>query len=223
MDVATPDWASSKSDSDSARAEEESRPVLQGASAAEMEMTSTALSTEGSELAPSSERSFLHRVYRFFKFITISLSLLLLIAQIVSVAFLPFDGVELVLKIFLSTFSALIILNELEWWGMLRDSPMFWNWIPRGYFYAFIGMVSIEENNLKPSTSTLSSLPVDYSADLFIETSSWMMFSIGIIYLTLGLCCGQRYVSHVREDYKNRLAQRRRIFERGLSSDTAFS
>ena len=77
-------------------------------------------------------RTLLHRIYRLFKFITISISIGLLAAQVLSVIFLPFDEVELVLKIFLSSFSVLIILNEAEWWGMLRGSPLFSHWIPRG-------------------------------------------------------------------------------------------
>jgi len=77
-------------------------------------------------------RTFTHRVYRFFKFIAIILSLLLLVAQVVSVFFLAFDRVEFVLKLFLCSFSVLIMLNELEWWGMLRDSRLLWNWITRG-------------------------------------------------------------------------------------------
>ena len=71
-------------------------------------------------------------MYRFFKFIAIILSLLLLVAQVVSVIFLPFDRVEFVLKLFLCSFAVLIMLNELEWWGMLRDSRLLWNWITRG-------------------------------------------------------------------------------------------
>ena len=85
-------------------------------------------------------RSIVHRIYRFFKFITISMSVLLFIAQVVSVIFLPFDGVELALKLFLSSFSVLIILNEAEWWSMLEKSPLFKQWVPRGVSQlSFIG------------------------------------------------------------------------------------
>ena len=82
--------------------------------------------------SPTASRTFTHRAYRFFKFVTISVSLLLSIAQIVSVVYLPFDAVEFVLKIFLVSFCLLTILNELECWGALRDSPLLWNFISRG-------------------------------------------------------------------------------------------
>jgi hypothetical protein len=171
------------------------------------------------QIAPSPDRVFAHRIYRGFKFIAIAMALLLGVAQIVSVVFLPFDGLELVLKIFLSSFSVLVVLNEAECWGMLRGSPLFWNWISRGYFYAFIGLVSLEENNINPAQS-LSALPVDYSAALFIETASWSICAVGVLYFGFGLCCGQRYLGYARDDYLHRKKERKRIFEEGLRSDS---
>ena len=56
----------------------------------------------------------------------------LLVAQVVSVAYLPADEVEMIIKLFISSFCVLIILNELERWKMLSDSPFFSNWVPRG-------------------------------------------------------------------------------------------
>ena len=130
MDVSpTPGWASGTATATTKTQDyttgqeaydEESNPVI---SAADFSNTDS---------VPSSERSRGHRMYRFFKCNTILTALLLFIAQIVSVAYLPFDFVELVLKVFLSGFSVLIILNELEWWSMLQNSPLLTNWITRG-------------------------------------------------------------------------------------------
>lgn len=164
------------------------------------------------------QRTCSHKLFRMFKVITIFIAALLLIAQVISLVYLPFDGVELLLKIFLSSFCVLIIMNELEWWGALSASPLLWNWIPRGYFYAFIAVVSVEENNLKPSSGALNTLPIDYTAALFIETASWMMFVIGILFISLGLCCCQVYQTKVRENHKDRLAERKKIFRDGLTS-----
>ena len=79
----------------------------------------------------------------------------------------------------------------------------------------FVGIVSLDENNVRPN-QTLGTLPVDYGAALFIETASLMMVTIGGCYTAFGLCCGQRYLTKVREDYGERLAERKRIFEEGL-------
>mmetsp|Transcript_7562 Transcript_7562/g.18756 ORF Transcript_7562/g.18756 Transcript_7562/m.18756 type:complete len:89 (-) Transcript_7562:1191-1457(-) len=83
-------------------------------------------------------------------------------------------------------------------------------------------MVSVEENNIKPNQS-INALPVDYSAAVFIEAASWMMFGVGCCYVIFGLCCGQRYLNKLRGDHSNRLAERKRIFEEGLRSDDALS
>lgn len=172
---------------------------------------------------PSSEKSFLHKVYNGFKIITVLFSLLLFIAQVVSVVYLPFDGVELVLKIILSSFTVLIALNELECWGMLRNSPLMWHWVPRGYFYAFIGIVSVEENDVKELPLDLAKMTVDAPATVFIETASWMMFAAGVTYVVFGMCCGQRYLNRVKGDYSERVEERKRIFEVGLRSDNGLS
>jgi len=92
------------------------------------------------------------------------------------------------------------------------------------YFYVFLGLVSTEENNIKPSkVSVVGNLPVDYTAALFIETASWAMVAVGIIYFLSGLCCAQYYINKVREDHSNRLAERKRIFELGMKSEAALS
>lgn len=222
MDPSSPNWAATNTE-ETKSVHEEIDPVLddrQPAANSSMEISDGA----SPQLAPSAQRKPAHSLYRLFKFVTIAWSLLLFIAQLVSVVYLPFDGIELMLKIFLSSFSVLIILNELEWWPALRDSPLFKNFITRGYFYVFLGLVSTEENNIKPSKgSVVSNLPVDYTAALFIETASWAMVAIGILYFLSGLCCGQYYINKVREDHSNRLAERKRIFEVGMKSEAALS
>lgn len=45
-------------------------------------------------------------------------------AQVVSEFFLAFDRVEFVLKLFLCSFSVLIMLNELEWGGMRQPAAL---------------------------------------------------------------------------------------------------
>ena len=79
----------------------------------------------------------------------------------------------------------------------------------------FLGIVSLDENNVEPIQS-LSTLPVDDAPALFIETASLMMVAIGGCYTAFGLCCGQRYLTKVRKDYADRLEERKRIFEVGL-------
>ncbi len=79
----------------------------------------------------------------------------------------------------------------------------------------FLGIVSLDENNVKPNLS-LSTLPVDDAPALFIETASLMMVAIGGCYTAFGLCCGQRYLTKVRKDYADRLEEWKRIFEVGL-------
>lgn len=233
-DNSEPEWASTNHNTTNTNPEkddEENCPALDDnrntvvsrvSFAPSMSMELSSDPSNSPHLTPSSERALPHRLYRAFKGITVLTSLLLFIAQVVSVVYLPFDGVELVIKLFLSSFSVLVIVNEFEWWGMLRNSPLLTNWAPRGYFYMFIGIVSVEENDVKPGQN-MSTLPFDYTAAIFIETASWMMVGLGAVYFIFGLCCGGNYINKKRDDYSKRVAERKRIFEQGLSSDTALS
>eukprot|EP00970_Alexandrium_tamarense_P012915 scaffold3159_cov191-Alexandrium_tamarense.AAC.3 len=154
---------------------------------------------------PSYKRTCPHRLFRCYKFITMMTAFLVMVAQALSVVCVPFDGIGLVIKVFLTSFCVLIILNELEWWKMLRDSPLFSNWIARG------------ENNLK-EFEIFGSLSY-----LFIETASWLMFTFGVLYVLMGLFCCQLYQNKLREDYSKRMAERKKIYDNdGLRGSSFF-
>ncbi len=212
---------------------------------------------------------------RILAVLNIVFAFFLLIAQVVSVVYLPFDSVEMMLKLFVASFCVMFIMNELETSKILRDSPLLWNWVPRGvsikisnmkvvlrllfqfflcfihvfsgrkkvnpylifrhfshvfdflnlqYFYAFVGVVSVEENNLKPKNASefsFATLTSSYSSAMFIEVTSWMMFVLGVMYISFGLLFGQRYHNKLREDYNNRITERRRMLgESGLRSNS---
>jgi hypothetical protein len=81
----------------------------------------------------------------------------------------------------------------------------------------FLGIVSLEENNVKPnenlkfSLSAVSSLSAEISAELFVEVSSLMVTAIGVCYVFFGMCCGQRYLTKIRKDYDDGLAEQRKV------------
>ena len=74
---------------------------------------------------------------------------------------------------------------------------------------------------MKPEQSAvdLANLTIDYSAAMFIEVASWMMAVLGLAYCVFGLFCGQHYVTNVNANHKDRLKERKRIFDEGLRSD----
>jgi len=55
-----------------------------------------------------------------------------------------------------------------------------------------------------------SSLSAEISAELFVEVSSLMVTAIGVCYVFLGMCCGQRYLTKIGKDYEDGLAERRK-------------
>mmetsp|Transcript_1756 Transcript_1756/g.3850 ORF Transcript_1756/g.3850 Transcript_1756/m.3850 type:complete len:243 (+) Transcript_1756:152-880(+) len=220
--AADPSWATSPDQSSTYRRnasqeDEESKPVLG-------DQSSIHGGTSSVGNPPSNARTWPHKFFRLFKLLNIAFAFFLLVAQAVSVVYLPFDFVELLLKLFVASFCVMFIMNELETSKILRDSPLLWNWVPRGYFYAFVGVVSVEENNLKPrnaSEYSFAALTSSYSSAMFIEVASWMMFVLGVLYIIFGLLFGQRYHNKLREDYNNRVTERRRMLgESGLRSNS---
>lgn len=77
-------------------------------------------------------------------------------------------------------------------------------------------MLKENQNNVKPnknlkfSLSAVSSLS-EISAELVVEVSSLMVTAIGACYVFFGMCCGQRYLTKVRKDYDDGLAERRKV------------
>ena len=74
---------------------------------------------------------------------------------------------------------------------------------------------------MKPDQSALdlANLTIDYSAAMFIEVASWMMAVLGLAYCVFGVFCGQHYVTKANADHKDRVKERKRIFDEGLRSD----
>ena len=130
--MSNPGWANTD---DGELAEEEGQPLSDQRQSMFSRVSFAPAAGETDDNAQTSslsQRTFSHKLFRLLKFVTVLLAVLLLIAQVISLVYLPFDGVELILKVFLSSFCVMIMLNELEWWGLLRASPLLWNWIPRG-------------------------------------------------------------------------------------------
>lgn len=83
---------------------------------------------------------------RHWTVLNIAFAFFLLVAQVVSIVYLPFDFVELLLKLFVASFCVMFIMNELETSKILRDSPLLWNWVPRG--------VSLKSENMHVMVSS---------------------------------------------------------------------
>lgn len=159
--------------------------------------------TSGKVYSPSAKRSCVHRFFRFVKFITVVSSLMLFIGQCVAIFYGPASRVQIVLKLYVMAFCCrLVIMNEMEWTRLATDSRLLTNWMGRGFSYSFVGLVSVEENDVMVKFMDVSL--ANKTQMMFIEAVGYMMVAVGVIYFTLGVSCCKSVSDRARLDYTKR-------------------
>lgn len=99
------------------------------------------------------------------------------------------------LQLYIVIFSVIIILNEMEWTALVRNSLVSYSWIARGLFYIFIGLILLDQQLGYRTGSQF----VGLCSVLFGHS---LVFS-GLIYLIMGLLCLKR----MRDDRMARYVQ----------------
>ena len=158
--------------------------------------------TSGKVFNPGAKRSCVHRFFRFVKFITVVSSLMLFIGQCVAIFYGSASRVQIVLKLYIMAFCCLIIMNEMEWTSLATDSRLLTNWMGRGFSYSFVGLVSVEENDVMVKFMDVSL--ANKTQMMFVEAVGYMMVAVGVIYFTLGLSCCKSVSDRARLDYTKR-------------------
>ena len=158
--------------------------------------------TSGKVYNSSAKRSCVHRFFRFVEFITVVSSLMLFIGQCVAIFYGPASRVQIVLKLYVMAFCCIIITNEMEWTRLATDSRLLTNWMGRGFSYSFVGLVSVEENDVMVKFMDVSL--ANKTQMMFIEAVGYMMVAVGVIYFALGVSCCKSVSDRARLDYTKR-------------------
>ena len=155
------------------------------------------------ELNP--QRSCLYKCFIFISFLTGCSATLMGIGQVLGVMYDQQDAIQLVLRLYVSIMCALIVLNELEWTKYVRESAILRIWITRGIFYAFCGLLGLDQN----ARATLrSDVTVGTAAaTLYFSVVAWFMIGCGTLYTLLGLCCMQIVHDRMQTSYQARVEQ----------------
>jgi hypothetical protein len=149
------------------------------------------------ELNP--RRTCMHQFFRLLKALVIFCALNMGIGQLLGVAFEVDNPVQYVLRVYVIFLCILVVLNELEWTKYTKDSTLLKLWITRGFIYAFVGVLGLEENETS-KTKGGSDIALSY-----IAIVAWMMVAAGCLYTILGLLCLQMLYDKLRRDYVQRL------------------
>ena len=91
-------------------------------------------------------RKPLHKFFLLISFITSCAALAMLIGQIVGLVFQSNNGpVEYVLRFYTIVLCIVCIMVEYEWTVFGRESKILHFWITRGLYYAFIGVLGLDQ------------------------------------------------------------------------------
>lgn len=128
------------------------------------------------------------------------------LGQLVGVAVEIVTPTQYVLRVYVMLLCALTMLNELEWTRYATDSTLLKSWVTRGLFYAFVGVLGLEENASTPKRVGVSTLLL-----LYIRVVAWLMVACGMVYTILGCACFQMVEDHLRKDLEQRKERAREI------------
>jgi len=80
------------------------------------------------------------------------------------------------------------------------------NWIPRGIFYIFLGIVCFEQSIVVRALDEArhASTSSRFFDGIFIVISAWFMLIVGIMYVIFGIFCIQKIMEKVRIDEKQK-------------------
>jgi hypothetical protein len=147
-------------------------------------------------------RKFFHTLVVLVSCVTILSAVNMGVGQLVGMVFEEVGPVQYVMRVYVIALCLLAILVELEWTKFARESAIFRIWISRGLFYAFVGVLGLEEND----TSSARNQEIAHSsASLkYVKAVAWIMVVCGAVYFFMGVLCLQLFYNRLRKDFQER-------------------
>ena len=157
-------------------------------------VTKVALTETGKPEIP--RRSCVLASFHFVEGFGVVTCLCLMATQVMPIIVIPLSEIgvmSLVLKIYVSVFCVLFIL--VEWdvpFPFLKNATFLQTYISRGFLYSFIALSSLEEAYSERVKDMVAHARDQFHVawfSLFMQVSSWMMLSLGVLYMLVGVCC----------------------------------
>ena len=106
------------------------------------------------------------------------------------------------MRVYGLVFCAGIVFVEMEWVKALREIALVQNWISRGLFYIFVGLLAYEEQ-YEANTHRWQSTAVF----TYIETAASVMCWMGVTYSVMGIFCLKKIRDRKMARYRTALLQ----------------
>jgi hypothetical protein len=159
-----------------------------------------------SESSRIPRRNCCHSIFIFVQIIASLANLCMILVQVIPIIACQLIPLQEVVRVYMSVFCFFNLLTELE---LVKGAS---NWMVRGIFYTFIGVVTLEQREAMIATGLVHKpSPSDYWktmwASLIIEIASWWVIASGCLYFILGLFCMKGIRDRVRDQYQDRLKE----------------
>jgi len=166
-------------------------------------------------------RTCLHKTSLVLSIAAIGSAINMAVGQILGMIIISVPFEERVVRAYLIGSSLLVVLVEMEWTSIIRESAVLQNWICRGILYTFLGILGTTMNDIgndsyyssrmsqyggsyENGSFTISIPSREQALETYIRFVSFSLFIIGLIYLLLGAFCVQNTVNRHKEVYSER-------------------
>lgn len=150
------------------------------------------------------KRRLFHKTIVLMSAVAVVSSFLMAVGQLIGMMYQTEGPIQYVLRFYVFLLCFLAILTELEWTSFARESAILRFWVTRGFFYSFIGLLGLEENDTSADKDDSSFKNLDAARE-FTKVVAWMIIGVGIAYSLMGLCCLQVLYKRQRADFEARV------------------
>jgi len=149
-------------------------------------------------------RRCMHRFFNMIALMTGVCGFLMGLGQIIGMTYEDLDMISYVLRVYILVLCGLVTLIEAEWTAFIINSSILRVWITRGLFYAFIGIIGIQQNDNVIDRDDDRRILNKSPSLQFIRVVAWLMVGCGLLYFGMGVACLQIYYNRLRRDYEER-------------------
>jgi len=146
-------------------------------------------------------RKILHNFFILYSFFVALTAVLLGVGHFLIVFYedVGSDANEIlyyVISVYLLLMCTTAVLVEFEYTMFIAESKLLMHWVTRGAIYVFIGVLSLNENQIYGTKNPFG--------ESFVNALSYTMIGCGVGYTLMGVVCLQLVLNRYRFDFKAR-------------------
>ena len=166
------------------------------------------------------QRNWCLDFFRLVSAVTTVSSLALLATQLIPLFLAPNSQgyFDVALKVYCTLFCFLFIFVECDVpIPVIRESDLLQTYVSRGFLYSFLGLICLQEAYSERVKEMVKVAEDEFHvawASLFMQISSWLIFSCGLLYMLMGLCCLKKLRDRIRKKDRIRWQKYRKELKR---------